>query len=158
MTESSASTPIFFVLFPGVDPTPWVENLGKTFDITQENGKFVNISMGQGQEAPAEAKVEHMAKIGGWVMLQNLHLMQSWLPALERKLEVCSTSAHKDFRCFCSAEPPSFSYMRNMPESLMQSCIKVSNEAPSDLKSNILRAWDAFDAERLKVFEQLQPQ
>jgi dynein heavy chain len=148
--ESSASTPIFFVLFPGVDPTPWVEGLGKTFNITQEAGTFVNISMGQGQEKPAEAQVEHMAKIGGWVMLQNLHLMQSWLPSLERKLEVCSTSAHKNFRCFCSAEPPSFAYMRNMPESLMQSCIKVSNEAPSDLKSNILRAWDAFSPERLK--------
>jgi dynein heavy chain len=148
--ESSASTPIFFVLFPGVDPTPWVENLGKSFNISQEAGLFVNISMGQGQEAPAEAEIEKMAKVGGWIMLQNLHLMQSWLPSLERKLEVCATSAHKNFRCFCSAEPPSFAYMRNMPESLMQSCIKVSNEAPSDLKSNILRAWDAFDAERLK--------
>ena len=31
--ESSASTPIFFVLFPGVDPTPLVENLGKQFDV-----------------------------------------------------------------------------------------------------------------------------
>ena len=27
--ETSRSTPIFFVLFPGVDPTLWVEALGK---------------------------------------------------------------------------------------------------------------------------------
>ena len=27
--ETSASTPMFFVLFPGVDPTPWVEDLGR---------------------------------------------------------------------------------------------------------------------------------
>lgn len=27
--ESTASTPIFFVLFPGVDPTPDVERIGK---------------------------------------------------------------------------------------------------------------------------------
>ncbi|KAH8071805.1 hypothetical protein JL720_11304 [Aureococcus anophagefferens] len=70
--ESTASTPIFFVLFPGVDPTLW------------------------GQEAPAEAMLEKMAHDGGWVMLQNLHLMQSWLPVLERKLEVCS-STRQDF-------------------------------------------------------------
>lgn len=37
--ETSPSTPMFFVLFPGVDPTPWVENLARTLDITTENGK-----------------------------------------------------------------------------------------------------------------------
>jgi len=147
--ESSASTPIFFVLFPGVDPTGWVEDLGKSFNITLERGMFVNISMGQGQEKPAEATLEKMSDKGGWVMLQNLHLMQSWLPSLERKLEVCSMNAHQDFRCFISAEPPGFAYMKNIPESLLQSCIKVANEAPSDLKSNISRAWAAFDKDRL---------
>jgi len=48
--ETEKFNPMFFVLFPGVDPTPLVvriaENLGKNLD----NGKFVNISMGQGQE------------------------------------------------------------------------------------------------------------
>ena len=77
--ESSAATPMYFVLFPGVDPTPWVEGLGKTMGLTTENGKFVNISMGQGQEAPAEAMLERCAQSGGWLMLQNVHLMQSWL-------------------------------------------------------------------------------
>jgi dynein heavy chain len=147
--ESSASTPIFFVLFPGVDPTPWVEDLGRSFNVTLENRMFVNISMGQGQERPAEAQIEAMSKKGGWIMLQNLHLMQSWLPQLERKLEVCSTTAHQDFRCFLSAEPPGFSYMKNIPESLLQTCIKVSNEAPSDMKSNITRAWAEFSEARL---------
>ena len=35
------------VLYPGVDPTPWVEELGKSKGITTENGLFANISMGQ---------------------------------------------------------------------------------------------------------------
>ena len=124
--------------------TKLLESLGESFGITAANHKFVNISMGQGQEAPAEAMLEKMAHDGGWVMLQNLHLMQSWLPVLERKLEVCSEHAHQDFRCYVSAEAPSFSYQRNIPESLLQSCIKVSNEAPSDIKSNIERAWAPF--------------
>lgn len=47
--ETTNQTPTFFVLFAGVDPTPWVEGLGKSMNITIENGKFMNISMGQGK-------------------------------------------------------------------------------------------------------------
>jgi dynein heavy chain len=39
------------------------------------------------------------------VFLDNLHLMQAWIPRLERKLETASESAHPNFRCFFSAEP-----------------------------------------------------
>ncbi len=51
--ETSPQTPTFFVLFPGVDPTPWVEDLGKELGISEAEGTFCNISMGQ--EKPAEA-------------------------------------------------------------------------------------------------------
>lgn len=37
--ETSPATPMFFVLFPGVDPTPWVESLARTLDITTDNGE-----------------------------------------------------------------------------------------------------------------------
>jgi dynein heavy chain len=140
---------MFFVLFAGVDPTPWVESLGREKGITFENGNFKNISMGQGQEKPAEAVVEQYAKSGGWVMLQNCHLMQSWVPRLERLLEVVQEDAHPDFRCFISAEPPPISSWKNMPESLMQSAVKVANEAPADIKSNINRGWANFSHERI---------
>ncbi|KAH8072714.1 hypothetical protein JL721_3359 [Aureococcus anophagefferens] len=116
---------------------------------TQDNGLFCNISMGQGQEKPAEAVLERFAKTGGWVMLQNCHLMTSWVPQLERLLEVVQESAHDDFRCFISAEPPGMAGMKNMPESLLQSCVKVSNEAPADIKSNLTRAWDNFNQGRI---------
>ena len=148
--ETSNQTPVFFVLFAGVDPTPWVEGLGKTKGITFEKGNFKNISMGQGQEKPAEAVVEAFAKKGGWVMLQNCHLMQSWVPRLERVLEVVQETAHPDFRCFLSAEPPQLSMMKNMPESLMQGSVKVANEAPSDIKSNIARGWTNFNHDRIE--------
>lgn len=148
--ETSNKTPVFFVLFAGVDPTPWVEGLGKEMGISTENKRFVNISMGQGQEAPAEAIVRRFSKEGGWVMLQNCHLMSSWVPKLERLLEVVSEDAHEDFRCFISAEPPPIASWRNMPESLMQSCIKVANEAPADIQSNLIRAWDNFSQETIE--------
>ncbi len=142
--ETTNKTPIFFVLFAGVDPTPWVESLGKEMGITLENKRFVNISMGQGQEKLAEEIVKKFAKDGGWLMLQNCHLMSSWVPRLERLLEIVSEDAHNEFRCFISAEPPPIPTWRNMPESLMQSCIKVANEAPADIQSNLIRSWDNF--------------
>jgi dynein heavy chain len=148
--ETTNQIPTFFVLFAGVDPTLWVEDLGKKKGMTFENGTFKNISMGQGQEAPAEAVVSNFAKNGGWVMLQNCHLMQSWVPRLEDLLEKVQTTAHPDFRCFVSAEPPPLASWKNMPESLMQGSVKVANEAPADIKSNILRGWDNFNHERVE--------
>merc|ERR1712070_978303 len=145
--ESSPQTPFFFVLFPGVDPTPWVESLGSNHGISTENGTFRNISMGQGQEKPAETIISKFSSIGGWVMLQNCHLMQSWVPKLERLLEIVSEYAHESFRCFISAEPPPIPTWTNMPESLMQGRIKVANEAPADIKSNLTRAWSNFGQE-----------
>ncbi|TYZ58261.1 hypothetical protein PybrP1_007938 [[Pythium] brassicae (nom. inval.)] len=142
--ETSASTPMLFVLFPGVDPTAWVERLGRKFDITYERGKLVNISMGQGQEAAADRALLRFAREGSWVVLQNVHLMPAWLPTLERSLELYSVSADPNFRCFLSAEPPAAGALSNLPESLLQSCIKVANEAPTDLKSNLRRAWANF--------------
>ena len=147
--ESSPSIPIFFVLFPGVDPTRDVEALGNTMDISTDNQKFINISMGQGQEEVALAAIDKFSAEGGWVMLQNLHLMQSFLPLLERKLEVVSDTAHEQFRCFISGEPPATASQRNMPESLMQTCIKIANESPADIKSNLRAAWANFSQETI---------
>lgn len=83
-------------------------------------------------------------------MLQNCHLMQSWVPKLERLLEVVQETAHESFRCFISAEPPPYAAWKNMPESLMQGSVKVANEAPADIKSNITRGWDNFSHERIE--------
>ncbi|KAG1696565.1 hypothetical protein DVH05_018258 [Phytophthora capsici] len=152
--ETSASTPMFFVLFPGVDPTSWVETLGKKFDFTYERGNLINISMGQGQEEYADSVLMKFSREGSWVILQNIHLMQSWLPRLERTLEVYSVSADQNFRCFLSSEAPALASLSNLPESLLQSCIKVANEAPTDLKSNLRRAWANFSAKQLEACTQ----
>ena len=144
---TTSFTPILFVLYPGVDPTTWVEDLGREKGITAERGLFANISMGQGQESRADESIVRLSKIGGWVLLQNVHLMQSWLPLLDEKLE--TLTAHENFRVFLSAEPPPLPYIKNIPEGLLQSCICVSNEPPSDLKANLARAWATFSQQRI---------
>ncbi|OQR95645.1 dynein heavy chain, partial [Thraustotheca clavata] len=149
--ESSASTPIFFVLFPGVDPTTAIEALGKKLQMTAERGNFKNISMGQGQEGPAEATLESFALKGHWIVLQNIHLMSRWLPTLTRLLDLCTKTCDANFRCFLSAEAPMLPTMSNMPESLLQSCIKIANEAPMDMKSNLSRAWASFSLKSIET-------
>ena len=147
--ETSKMIPVFFVLFPGVDPTPEVESVAETLNITAANGKFKNISMGQGQEKNAEVALNTLSEQGGWVMLQNVHLMQTWLKTLEATLEKVSKTAHENFRCFISSEPPAMADMQIVPESILQNCIKVANEAPQDLKANLRRAYAHFDQARL---------
>ena len=47
-TEMNSITPVFFVLFPGTDPTPEVEYIGQLAGKLISDGTFINISMGQG--------------------------------------------------------------------------------------------------------------
>ncbi len=140
------------MLFPGTDPTPTIEALGRKLNITEANGKFVNISMGQGQEQVAINALNKSAKEGGWVMLQNIHLMQGWLKTLERGLEIVEEIAHVDFRCILTSEPPSALYgplQELVPESVLQKCIKIADEAPADVKSNLRRAWSKFSQDSI---------
>ena len=68
--ESAPSTPIFFILSPGVDPLKDVESLGKKLGFNGDNNNFHNISLGQGQEVVAEQAMDLSAKEGHWVVLQ----------------------------------------------------------------------------------------
>jgi len=66
--ETKPQTATFFVLFPGVDPTPDVEKIGFANNKSIEAGTFTNISMGQGQEENADIVLRKAAKEGHWCM------------------------------------------------------------------------------------------
>jgi dynein heavy chain, axonemal len=68
--ESGPTTPVFFILSSGVDPLKDVEALAKKIGLTAENGKFHNVSLGQGQEPVADRALEMAAQRGHWVILQ----------------------------------------------------------------------------------------
>ncbi|KAJ1635860.1 flagellar outer dynein arm heavy chain beta [Pavlovales sp. CCMP2436] len=131
--DSAPAVPIFFLLSPGVDP---VVPLGKT----EEAGKFVTVSLGQGQEPVAEKALDRMFVEGGWVMLQNIELVARWLPKLEKKLESLIDGAHPEFRVFLSALP-----QKAVPVPILQNSIKLTNEPPSGLKANMLRSYLLFN-------------
>jgi len=145
--DTTAQTPVFFVLFPGVDPGDEIEALGKKLGFTEAKGNYVSISMGQGQEKNGESVLDRFTREGGWAFLQNVHLMQGWLPMLERKLEIAQEVGHPDFRCFVTAEPPGLPDQMLIPEGIMQAAIKVANEPPTDVKSLFRSALALFSQE-----------
>ena len=137
--DSGPATPIFFLLSPGVDPVVAVKALGRGLGITEEAGTFFSVSLGQGQEPVAEKALDRMHAQGGWVMLQNIELVARWLPKLEKKLEALATGAHPDFRVFLSAMP-----QKVVPVQILQNSMKLTNEPPSGLRANMLRAYGSF--------------
>lgn len=103
--------------------------------------------MGQGQEDRAKKAIFECAAKGKWIMLQNLHLMQSWLyglTGLEGFLDQVfgAPTTKKNFRIFLSSEPPPLPDMTIIPESILQASVKISNEAPQYLKANLRRAYN----------------
>ena len=137
--DSGPSTPIFFLLSPGVDPVVSVKALGKARGVTEESGTFFSVSLGQGQEPVAEKALDRMHASGGWVMLQNIELVAGWLPKLEKKLEALAHDAHPEFRVFLSSLP-----QKVVPVQILQNSMKLTNEPPSGLRPNMLRAYASF--------------
>ncbi|KAK3239772.1 hypothetical protein CYMTET_50328 [Cymbomonas tetramitiformis] len=146
--ETNPTTPVLFVLTTGVDPVRDVEHLGSQMSKSAESGSFLLVSLGQGQEPIAEAGIEKMAKDGGWIFLQNIHLVPTWLMKLELILDVFHTSPpHREFRIFLSADPPANPLVSAIPLNILQTSIKITNEAPQDFKANLRRAFSHFSNE-----------
>ncbi|NXU85060.1 DYH17 protein, partial [Xiphorhynchus elegans] len=148
--ESSPSTPLFFILSPGVDPLKDVEALGTRLDFTIENGKIHNVSLGQGQEIVAEQAMEVAAAQGHWVILQNIHLVARWLDTLEKLVEQHSTESHPEYRLFMSAEPAPSPESHIIPQGLLENSIKITSEPPTGMRANLHRALDLFSQETLE--------
>ncbi|KAJ1618499.1 dynein heavy chain and region D6 of dynein motor-domain-containing protein [Pavlovales sp. CCMP2436] len=137
-TDASPAVPIFFLLSPGVDPTRAVRALADAHQLA--DGLLITVSLGEGQEVVAEKVLDRMHVEGGWAMLQNVELVPKWLPTLERKLKALAQGAHANFRIFLTAMPGGA-----VPGAILQFSIKLTNEPPSGLKANMLRALNIVD-------------
>ncbi|KAK0131624.1 Dynein heavy chain 11, axonemal [Merluccius polli] len=147
--ESAPASPVFFILSPGVDPLKDVESLGRKLGFTIDLGKLHNVSLGQGQEAVAEAAMENAAKEGHWIILQNIHLVARWLGCLEKLLERCCEGSHPDYRVFMSAEPTPTPQEHIIPQGILENAIKITNEPPTGMHANLHAALDNFDQDIL---------
>ena len=149
--ESGPATPVFFILSPGVDPLKDVERVGKKLGFTFDNKNFHNVSLGQGQEIVAEQAMELAAKEGHWVILQNIHLVAKWLPTLEKKIEEYGEGSHEALRIYVSAEPAGTVESHIIPQGILESSIKITNEPPTGILANLHKALDNFTQETLEM-------
>jgi dynein heavy chain len=130
--SSTYKTPLVFVLSPGVDPTKQLQGLAADL------GKSTGIcALGQGQGPRAEALLDEGVKKGSWVFLANCHLMLSWMPVLEKRIDMIgdgTIESDPEFRLWLSSNPdPKF------PITILQAAIKITTEPPSGLRANMTR-------------------
>eukprot|EP00388_Colpodella_angusta_P014362 GDKJ01035914.1.p1 GENE.GDKJ01035914.1~~GDKJ01035914.1.p1 ORF type:complete len:952 (-),score=254.28 GDKJ01035914.1:54-2810(-) len=147
LNDATPATPIFFILSPGADPVKEVEAIGARMSPKMVSGNNLHpVSMGQGQDVVALAKLQLAHKDGHWVLLENIHLMPKFLPELEKKLDqFAAEGSHANFRCFLSSDPiPETNTEQQIPIGILQRCIKLTNEPPSGLKANLDRAFAFF--------------
>merc|ERR1719483_513417 len=149
--ESGPATPIFFILSPGVNPLKEVEALGKKLGYTSDDKNFHNISLGQGQEIVAEEAMQIATVEGHWVVLQNVHLVKTWLPSLEKEIEKQIGTAHENYRLFLSADPAPNRDAHIIPQSILETSIKITNEPPTGVHANLHKALDNFTQETLEM-------
>lgn len=62
--------------------------------------------------------------------------MKKWLPTLEKKMETFSSGCHDDFRLFMSAEPAETAETHIIPQGILESSIKITNEPPTGMLVN----------------------
>ena len=92
-----------------------------------------------------------MISEGHWVILQNIHLVKTWLPALEKKIEEYSDGSHDNYRIFLSAEPAGTPEQHIIPQSILEAAIKITNEPPTGMQANLHKAFDNFDQDTLEM-------
>ena len=130
LADSMPTTPLIFVLSPGVDPTNQLMALAD-----QKQIPFNSIALGQGQSPHAIRLIDAGVADGHWVLLANCHLMMSWLGELDKIIESMPTrQPNPSFRLWLSSSPhPDF------PIGILQRGIKMTTEPPKGLKANMTR-------------------
>jgi len=125
--DSDPNTPVFFILSPGADPVKEVEKICKKQKIEPGKG-FFSMALGQGMDEIAKRRIEEGNKEGHWIMLENIHLMPTWLLELEKILDAYQAEAgagNQNFKLFLSADPSP-----NIPIGILDRSIKLTNEPP----------------------------
>ena len=139
--DSSQKMPLIFVLSPGSDPVADFKRFSAEMEMER---KTDSISLGQGQDKKAERMIDEGKQRGGWVLLANCHLAESWMPKLERIVEQLNDQIHSDFRMWLTSMPSA-----KFPVSTLQNSVKMTLEPPTGLRANLARSYASLDNREL---------
>lgn len=133
--DSTSISPLIFILSPGADPIPNLQNLAKLNGMDE---KLKILSLGQGQGKIAEQFIQAGQANGEWICLQNCHLSSSWMPELERIQEIQNEETiNPEYRLWLTSMPTSV-----FPVPVLQMGLKITNEPPKGLKANLKRTYN----------------
>ena len=133
--DSVCYAPLIFVLSVGSDPMSALLKFAS--DKGWGGDKLQTISLGQGTTPRALQLLADGRKNGTWVVLQNCHLANSFMPVYEVLCEAMNAdNCHSDFRMWCTSYPsPIF------PVALLQNGVKMTQEPPRGVKANMMRSY-----------------
>lgn len=140
--QSNERTPIVFILSPGADPLADVQKLVEQVGIGLNKFKF--LALGQGMGDLAKSFIEGGVIKGHWVMLQNCHLLTSWLKKLENIIENI-TKPDKNFRLWLTTAPTD-----KFPLGILQRSLKVVTEPPDGLRLNMRSLYSKVSEQELE--------
>ncbi|CBZ35711.1 dynein heavy chain, putative [Leishmania donovani] len=148
LKDSTAHTPIVFILSQGADPMEALRSLAKA-----EERELQCVSLGQGQSENAKRLIATCRKSGAWALLQNCHLSKTFMPELSAAVASLQPDAagaseiHKDFRLWLTSMPTDF-----FPVFVLQSSVKLTNEPPTGLRANMLRCFGELTPQEYENF------
>eukprot|EP00826_Nyctotherus_ovalis_P042254 TRINITY_DN4324_c0_g3_i2.p1 TRINITY_DN4324_c0_g3~~TRINITY_DN4324_c0_g3_i2.p1 ORF type:complete len:456 (-),score=172.94 TRINITY_DN4324_c0_g3_i2:42-1409(-) len=102
LQQSSERNPILFILSAGADPSG---ELLKFANMKGFGNKYKALPLGKDMEAQAQSILDGGIVKGHWIMLQNCHLVLSWLKDLEGLIEEKMNRPHPDFRLWLTTLP-----------------------------------------------------
>jgi dynein heavy chain len=139
--QSEPNTPVVFILSAGADPDSAIQAVGENHGMSGSKFKF--LALGQGQGPLAENMLDNGITRGHWVLLQNCHLLLSWLRNLESIL-VTMRNPHPDFRLWLTTDPTD-----KFPLAILQRSLKVVTEPPDGIKQNMRNTYSKITDEML---------
>lgn len=78
-------------------------------------------------------------------------MVAKWLSTLEKKMDATLEDSHEDYRLFISAEPAEAAEYHIIPQGILESAIKITNEPPTGMLANMHKAFDNFNQETLEM-------
>lgn len=106
---------------------------------------MTSLSLGQGQAQIAIQSFNEAKERGSWVVMQNCHLCPSFMPTLEKLVNEIEEDPTNEFRLWLTSMPSKL-----FPVSILQNGVKVTNEPPKGIKSNMLRSYLGVDEEEFE--------
>lgn len=140
--ETDPETPILFITSLGSDPSKELDE----FAIKQVGPeRFIQLSMGGGQNEIALKLLEECAAQGKWLFFKNLHLVPGFLVTLEKTFR--KVEKDKNFKLWLTSEE-----QNQFPIIFLENCFKVSYESPPGLKLNVQRVYLTLNNQEFKSY------